>query len=87
DVLVSSEEAGIEKPHSGPFLLATHKLQVVAKECMMIGDNIARDIEGGKALGMQTIWINRHKKSDQGIAYDMEVANTRELYAYLKEII
>jgi FMN phosphatase YigB (HAD superfamily) len=26
DILVSSEEAGAEKPHSSPFLLATHKL-------------------------------------------------------------
>jgi FMN phosphatase YigB (HAD superfamily) len=44
---VSSEEAGSEKPHSSPFLLATHKLWVLASECVMVGDSIARDIEWG----------------------------------------
>lgn len=88
DVLVSSEEAGIEKPHSSPFLLAAHKLQVIAEECMMVGDNIARDIEGAKALWMKGIWINRHnKKNPKGIAYDHELHTTRELYTYLKNVI
>jgi putative hydrolase of the HAD superfamily len=45
DVFVSSEEAGAEKPQSSPFLLAIHKLKVLAEECIMVGDSISRDIE------------------------------------------
>jgi FMN phosphatase YigB (HAD superfamily) len=46
----------------------------------MVGDAIARDIEGGNALGMETIWINRHHKSDHGIRYGYQVENTEELF-------
>ena len=87
DVLVSSEETGAEKPHSSPFLLAMHKLGVLAKDCIMVGDNIARDIGGGKAVGMCGIWINRHQKSDQGILYDYKVETTSELFSLLKKLL
>lgn len=36
DVMVSSEEAGMDKPHSSPFLLAMYKLDVKAQECLMV---------------------------------------------------
>ena len=59
DIMVSSEEAGMDKPHSSPFLLAAHKLEVLTKECIMVGDNIQKDIDGAQWLWMQGIWINR----------------------------
>ena len=62
DVLVSSEEAWAEKPQSSPFLLATHRLRVLAENCVMVWDNISRDIDWARALGMKGIWINRHNK-------------------------
>ncbi|MDR0607863.1 MAG: HAD hydrolase-like protein [Candidatus Peribacteria bacterium] len=46
----------------------------------MVGDAIARDIEGGNAVGMKTIRINRHHRPDQGIRYGYQVNNTKELF-------
>ena len=55
--MVTSEEAGIDKPDKIPFELAVNKLQVAPKNIWMIGDNPISDIEGGKNAGMYTIQI------------------------------
>lgn len=67
DILVTSEEAGVEKPHPSIFLLATHKLWVLAKDCVMVWDNIIKDIEWSQSLGMQSIWIDRDKSDSKWI--------------------
>jgi len=54
DFVVTSEEAGIEKPAAAPFELALGKLAVDPAEAIMIGDGAMTDIEGAKELGMAT---------------------------------
>ncbi len=53
DFLVSSEEAGIEKPGKYMFELAMEKLGVKPEECIMIGDSEEKDIKGAEALGIK----------------------------------
>lgn len=53
DFLVTSEEAGIEKPGSYVFELAMEKLGVKAEDCAMIGDSEDKDIKGAEALGIK----------------------------------
>ena len=55
--IVTSEEAGFDKPHGAPFELALEKLDMEpGKHVWMIGDNPASDIEGAKkAVGAVTI--------------------------------
>lgn len=49
DYLVTSEEAGREKPNEKPFLLALEKCGLDrSAHIWMIGDSIERDIEGAK---------------------------------------
>ena len=57
DYLVTSEEAGAEKPNSAPFLLGLQKAKCVAKETIMIGDNLERDILGAQKLGITALQI------------------------------
>lgn len=64
DVFVSSEEAGREKPHPDIYLLALHKLEVLAKEAIMIGDS-NNDIEGAKHLQMLALKFVPEEKKDQ----------------------
>lgn len=87
DVMVSSEEAGMDKSHSSPFLLAMYKLDVKAQECLMVGDNILRDIDGAQWLGIQGIWLNRYQKSSKGVCPNYTVNSTQELYDLLKKIV
>ncbi|MDP2175499.1 MAG: HAD family hydrolase [Bacteroidota bacterium] len=57
DFLVSSEEAGIEKPGAYMFELAMKKLGVKAEECIMIGDSEEKDIKGAEALGIKAYLV------------------------------
>lgn len=79
DVLVTSEEAGIEKPHPSIFLLVTHKLGVLAKDCIMVWDNVIKDIEWSQSLGMIGVWINRNDVDSKWINPRYIVKNSSEM--------
>ena len=56
DYIVTSEEAGKDKPNKAPFELAREKLQVTGQHIWMIGDNPKNDIKGAReSLGAITI--------------------------------
>lgn len=55
DYVVTSEEAGFDKPHAAPFEIALEKLGVPADRVWMIGDNPSCDIRGGRAFNMVTL--------------------------------
>ena len=59
--LVTSEEAGCEKPGQNIFRLALEKLNLEANEVCMIGDNFDKDIIGASNVSIQSIWLNRTK--------------------------
>jgi putative hydrolase of the HAD superfamily len=57
DVLVTSEEAGREKPHPSMFLFALNKLGVLPSEVLAVGDNPKTDMEGANAVGIDTVLL------------------------------
>ncbi len=63
--LVTSEEAGREKPSAEIFKLCLKKLQLSPEEVCCIGDSLAKDVEGAKAMGMQAILFHPDKPSAQ----------------------
>lgn len=82
--IVTSEEAGVEKPHPYIFLLALNKLNLSAKEVLMIGDNFQKDILGAFNLQIDSIWINHeNQKSDYDKLKIKEVKNIKELLEIL----
>lgn len=52
--VVSGDTTPHPKPHPAPLLEAANRLQVAAKNCWYIGDDL-RDIQAGRAAGMKTI--------------------------------
>ncbi len=46
--IVTSEEAGFDKPHAAPFQIALEKMQPKGNCIWMIGDNPVNDIRGGR---------------------------------------
>ncbi len=48
DYIVTSEEAGYDKPHKAPFEIALEKMQPQGNRIWMIGDNPKSDIKGAK---------------------------------------
>ncbi|MEM9103098.1 MAG: HAD family hydrolase [Pseudomonadota bacterium] len=62
DAIVSSEEAGHEKPHPYPFLLALQKLKLKVHEVIMVGDHYEKDIVGAHSLGIKSYWLTHDTK-------------------------
>lgn len=85
DFLVTSEEAGYDKPHPHMFLHALHKLRMNVNDVVMIGDNINRDIRGASRLGIDSIWI-WPVPSDRSLPDKCrQVTTMEELYELFKE--
>jgi putative hydrolase of the HAD superfamily len=56
DCIVTSEEAGHDKPHAAPFQLALDKLRPRGARIWMVGDDAEADIRGAReALGAITL--------------------------------
>jgi len=68
DFLITSEEAGREKPHPSMFLLALNKVNHLPENAIMVGDNAAKDIEGANAINMTSILIgNRAGEKEESL--------------------
>lgn len=64
DIIVTSEEAGFDKPHAAPFKLALEKLKITDGTIWMIGDNSINDIMGAK-VNLDAVTLQKiEKKSD-----------------------
>ncbi len=77
--VVTSEEAGVEKPHPNLFRLALSKLNLAPEAVCVIGDNYDKDIAGAIELGMSAIWVNREGETRPRIKELLEVGSFVEL--------
>jgi putative hydrolase of the HAD superfamily len=57
DVVVISEEVGIEKPDKRIFQAVLDKLGIEAKNAAMVGNRIDADIVGANRTGMISVWF------------------------------
>lgn len=58
ETLTVSEEVGVKKPNPEIFRYALQKAGATAEESLMIGDEMAVDIDGARAAGMDTVFFN-----------------------------
>jgi HAD superfamily hydrolase (TIGR01509 family) len=56
DAYVSSASVGVGKPHPRIFQVALERLGEQASAAAIVGDQLGRDVVGGKAAGLRTIW-------------------------------
>jgi len=57
DVVVVSEDLGVEKPNQLLFKKVVSELRCSPEEVVYVGDRLERDIAGGNRAGMKTVWI------------------------------
>ena len=55
-LLLSSEEAGTEKPDPAFFQMCARKAQLSPSQCLYIGDSLQGDVRGAENAGMQALW-------------------------------
>jgi len=58
DFVISSEKAGVAKPHADIFHQALKLANVAKHEAVYVGDDPERDIVGAQQAGMKAIWFN-----------------------------
>lgn len=58
ETLTVSEEVGVKKPNPEIFLFALKKVGATAQESLMIGDEMAVDIDGARAAGIDQLFFN-----------------------------
>lgn len=79
DYLVTSEEAGREKPHPYMFLLAVQKMNLSLSEVCMIGDSYTKDILGAQRVNMEAFFFNPENQNVQTSTTIHSFCNFNEL--------
>jgi HAD superfamily hydrolase (TIGR01509 family) len=67
DTVVFASEAGVRKPHPAIYQRALGELGVAAANALFVGDSLAGDLGGAKALGMHTcqaLWFRADDDPD-----------------------
>jgi putative hydrolase of the HAD superfamily len=81
---LSSSEHGYLKPHPSIFTAALKLMDVSAGESVMVGDSLAHDIEGARAVGMRGILVQRSAAGCAAAPADVPVIrDLSELAAHL----
>lgn len=89
DVIVVSEDVGVEKPDPKIFQEALIRLNARPSETMIVGDSLERDIKGGKQLGIVTVLMQRYqlrKKRETKIEPDYRIQRFDELLEILAQM-
>jgi len=91
DIVLVSEEAGVEKPDPLIFEKACEELEVLCEDCIYVGDRLDTDILGANKAGMTSVRLLRGKYKDlkpQGLQErpDFEIKRMEELLEILKSV-
>lgn len=87
DVVVVSAEFGVAKPDPAIFQHALSLLGANCEDTVMIGDSVARDVDGAIAAGLRGVWVNRSGQPRPDDRPDLiEITNLTELPAALRSM-
>ncbi len=66
DFAFLAEDIGVSKPHPDMFHAALQQTGVNAAAIIHVGDDPEHDIQGARAVGMHTVWVNTQRKAWSG---------------------
>jgi HAD superfamily hydrolase (TIGR01549 family) len=70
EFVITSEEAGAEKPDPAGVDLALARLGVPVAEAWLVGDSLQRDVGAARARGLTAVWFRRSQTDAPGPAPD-----------------
>jgi phosphoserine phosphatase len=84
--VVVSADLGTAKPDAAVFRHALDQLGVEGGDAVMVGDSIAKDIDGALATGLGAVWVNRNGHSAPADRADVvEISTLSDLPEVLGE--
>jgi len=78
-VLVTAEEAGVEKPRIPIYRLACRRLGVPAARILLVGDSWQADVRGGLRAGMQVAFLCPGKPPSRMPRHTFQVSSLQAL--------
>ncbi|HZE04951.1 MAG TPA: HAD-IA family hydrolase [Solirubrobacteraceae bacterium] len=63
EAVIVSADVGVAKPDSAIFEHALSELGARRDRAVMVGDSIAKDVDGALAVGLDAVWVNRSGRS------------------------
>lgn len=83
---IVSGEIDCGKPDPGIFRHICRELGVGPTECVMVGDNPARDVAGAMAAGMKSVWVSRHgRERDSHYPADLACSDLSAMLPWLEQ--
>ncbi len=79
DFMVTSEEAGEEKPSPKIFNMCIKKAGCLPSECLFIGDDLKKDYYGALSAGMKALWFNVSNNNAENTAQITSLTQLLEL--------
>ena len=74
-LILCTEEVGVNKPHPLVFETALKKTQAIPTQSVMIGDNPETDIKGAKNCGLHTILFNPNQQNHNVESPEIQALN------------
>lgn len=59
DLVIASDEEGVEKPNPEIFKIALDRAECEPCNAVMVGDRLDNDIIPAKEIGMKTVWVKQ----------------------------
>lgn len=86
--LWTSKELGASKPAPEFFREAARRAGTVPSQCVMVGNDYAKDIIGAKAAGLHTVWLAAGSDHEMTAApaADVIINDLRELAAAIRSL-
>jgi FMN phosphatase YigB (HAD superfamily)/ribulose-5-phosphate 4-epimerase/fuculose-1-phosphate aldolase len=85
DIIITSEEVGIEKPSIQMFQNILNKMNLLSSEVIMIGDNYEKDIQGALNNSIFSYWFHKNCIVNENYNY-IEFNSFTHLLNQFKEI-
>ena len=86
DVVITLGDVKYKKPHKIPFRAVLRKLKLKPQEALMVGDNIKRDIEGARRLGIKTVLAKYGCLGEYEKKADFEINRIGDLMDIVKRL-
>jgi putative hydrolase of the HAD superfamily len=87
DAVITSDDAGVKKPHAKPFTMALDRLGVKPEETVMLGDWAERDMVGAKRVGLTTVFARYGDTlQTQHSGADYEIDDIQELLKIVQKL-
>lgn len=80
--IITSEEAGWQKPNVNIFRYAVKEINAKMDDCLMVGDDLNVDIIGARNAGMDQVFFNRERVIHNEVV-TFEISNLEELFSFL----